>query len=113
MDSGRRKWAVIGSALILITFCGWFAYLWLTRYERAYANLMPETTKADVVRKFGKPDAIEGCRSSPVWDDRPMGKQPAKCIEEFRYYYRFRIGAWIVGFDANGRAVTKYYESSP
>ena len=113
MDSRRRKWIITGSALLLIFACAWLACLRLTRYERAYANLKPETAKEEVVRQFGKPDTIEGCRSTPVWDDRLMGKQSAKCIEEFRYYYRFRVGAWIVGFDANGRAVTKYYESSP
>lgn len=113
MDSRRRKGVAIGSALVLIIGGTLLAYLWLTRYERAYANLIPEAPKKEVIRQFGKPGATEICRSTPLWDDRPVGKQSAKCVEEFRYYYRFRIGAWVVGFDANGRAVTKYHESSP
>ena len=112
MDSRRRVWAVIGCALIFVVFC-WLTYRWLTRYERAYANLMPETTKKDVIKQFGKPDDIEICRSVALWDDQPVDKESAKCVEEFRYGYNYRIGAWLVGFDANGRAITKYYESSP
>jgi hypothetical protein len=74
---------------------------------------VPGTTKSEVIKQFGKPEDIEGCRHVPLWDDTPVDKESAKCVEEFRYFSRMRIGAWIVGFDANGRAITKYYESSP
>jgi hypothetical protein len=90
----------------------WIHYEY-TRYERAYARLMPGTTKGEVIKQFGKPDGIEGCHRVPLWDDQPVDNESTKCVEEFRYFSRMRIGAWIIGFDANGKAVTKYYLSSP
>jgi hypothetical protein len=84
-----------------------------TRYERAYARLMPGTTKGEVIKQLGKPDDIEECRRVPLWDGQPVDNESPKCVEEFRYFSRMRIGAWIIGFDANGKAVTKYYLSSP
>lgn len=74
---------------------------------------MPGTTKIEVIKQFGKPDDIEGCHRVPLWDDEPVEKESTKCVEEFRYVSRMRIGAWIVGFDANGKTVTKYHLSSP
>jgi len=106
-------WATITSGLTfigLIAFCIHYQY---TRYERAYVRLMPGTTKGEVIKQFGKPDGIEGCHRVPMWDDQTVDNESTKCVEEFRYFSRMRIGAWIVGFDANGKAVTKYYLSSP
>jgi hypothetical protein len=111
MDSRRRMWVATGCVLILmVIIC---TYRWSRRYERAYVRLAPGTTKGEVIKQFGKPEDIEACRQVPLWDDAPVDKESAKCVEEFRYFYRTRIGAWIIGFDANGRAITKYYESSP
>ena len=90
----------------------WIHYAY-TRYEKAYAHLVRGTSKHEVINQFGKPGSIEGCHPIPSWDDEPVDKESAKCVEEFRYFSRLRIGAWVVGFDANGRAITKYYESSP
>jgi hypothetical protein len=74
---------------------------------------MPGTTKAEVLRQFGKPKDIAKCIHAPSWDDKPVDEKSAKCVEEFLYFSRMRIGQGIVGFDADGMAVTKYYASSP
>ena len=105
-----RLWLTIG--LILVTTIAlWFNHQY-TRYERAYAQLRAGTAKGDVLKQFGKPNYTEGCRSISMWDGQPVENKSA-CVEEFRYFTRLRVGVWIVGFDANGKAVSKYYLSSP
>jgi len=74
---------------------------------------MPGTTKAEVLREFGKAKEITKCSHAPSWDDEPVDEKSGKCVEEFQYFSGMRIGAWTVGFDADGIAVTKYYSSSP
>jgi hypothetical protein len=111
MNHRRRLWLAIGIALVVsISF---YVHRRYTRYERAYARLMPGATKAEVLRQFGKPQEITRCTHAPSWDDEPVDEKSVKCVEEFRYFSRMRIGAWIVGFDANGIARTKCYSSSP
>jgi hypothetical protein len=75
--------------------------------------LVPGTTKAEILRRFGKPDYVTPCAEFPSWDEIPLDRNAARCVEEFVYVRRVGIGAWVIGFDANGRAVTKGYESSP
>jgi hypothetical protein len=113
MNHRRRLWLTIGIALVLIVSISFCAHRQYTRYERAYARLTPGTTKAEVLRQFGKPQEITKCTYVPSWDDEPVDEKSVKCVEEFRYFSRMRIGAWIVGFDADGIARTKYYSSSP
>ena len=112
MNHHRRLWAIGGSGLIFMALTAFWIHYQYTKYERAYALLVPGTTKSEVIKQFGKPDAIEACHRVPLWDDEHLVKE-SKCVVEFRYFSRMRIGAWIIGFDANERAVTKYYESSP
>lgn len=110
----NRRGRLLGTLASGLIFMGLvWAYSQYTRYERAYASLASGTTKSEVVKQFGKPDDIEECHRVPLWDDKPVNSESTKCVEEFRYFSRMRIGAWIVGFDANGKAVTKYHLSSP
>ena len=107
----RRLWLAISIALMLVlSIFFWACY---TRYERAYARLKPGTSKADVLRLFGKPEEITECVEAPAWDGEPVDGKSVKCVEEFCYFSRMRIGAWTVGFNSDGAAVTKYYSSSP
>jgi hypothetical protein len=113
---GRRlSLIMIGCALTLVGIAStWLVDRWYTRYDRAYARLVPGTTKAEVLKEFGRPGYVTtSCSQFPSWDEKPLGRDSVKCVEEFEYFYRIRIGRWVVGFDADGRAVTKYYESSP
>jgi hypothetical protein len=86
---------------------------WLTRYERAYDRLVPGTTKAEVLKQFGRPRYTRKCELSPAWDDEPLDKLSTNCAEELVYFSRVKIGQWIVGLDANGKTVTKHHLSSP
>lgn len=109
----RGLWVVIGLSLALVLLIA----VWLERqydkYPRAYARLKPGASKADVLQSFGKPDNISECRDLPEWDGEPVDLKSARCVREFSYFSRVRIGEWTVGFDANDRVVTKDYGSSP
>jgi hypothetical protein len=35
------------------------------------------------------------------------------CVEEFQYFSHVSIGEWDVGFDKNGKVVSKGYSPSP
>ena len=111
----RRHWLWVavglGLALLLLT-ASWLVHQYY-RYPRAYERLRPGASRTDVLRSFGKLDEVTGCQHEPMWDDEPINEKSAYCVQEFWYYSRMRIGNWIVGFDANDRAVTKYYASSP
>src|SRR5262245_10463059 len=107
----RRLFVTIGVAFLL--FMGFWLERLYTRYDREYARLSPGTTKTEVLRRFGKPGEISGCTYSLSWDDEPVGEKSAKCVQEFHYFSRARIGLWVVGFNVNDRAVTKHFLSSP
>lgn len=53
------------------------------------------------------------CMYAPSWDGKPLDEKSTKCVEEFSYYSHLRIGLWVIGFDENGKVVSKDYLSSP
>ena len=113
MTTRIRRWILVSASIIVFLLV--FATIWyeLTFYERAYAWLMPGATKSEVLKRFGKPGNIEVCRSAPSWDGDPVVNSSMPCVEEFRYFSRISIDEWDIGFDKNGKAVTKGYSSSP
>jgi hypothetical protein len=113
MTARARRWTLAGMSIIVI--CLVFAVIWyeLTFYERAYAWLTPGATKAEVLEHFGKPGNVEACAHAPFWDGNPVDNSSMPCVEEFQYFSRISIGEWDVGFDKNGKAVSKGYSSSP
>ena len=113
MTTRIRRWILVSTSIIVI--CLVFAAVWyeLTFYERAYAWLTTGATKADVLKHFGKPGNIEACVHAPFWDGGPVDNSSMPCVEEFRYFSRISIGEWDIGFDKNGKVVSKAYSSSP
>jgi hypothetical protein len=107
----RRLLVVVTVGLLLVA--GFWYHKRYMRYEKEYARLIPGTTKAEVLRRFGKPKSISRCVYSLSCDDKPVNEKSVKCVQEFEYYSRMRIGEWVIGFDANDRAVSKHYLSSP
>lgn len=94
---------------------GMIALWWeANRYEDAYERLAPNTTKAVVLKQFGKPNEIRKCRASkPVWDAEPLQMEGTRCVEEFWYFSRITPEQWVIGFDKDARAITKYHFVSP
>jgi hypothetical protein len=107
-----RLWLAIGLTLASLLLIA----LWLLRqyekYPRAYAGLKPGASKAEVLVSFGMPGDITACSAVPTWDGNPLDSS-VRCVREFRYFSRLRIGEWTVGFDASDRVITKGYSSSP
>ena len=112
MTAQIRRWVLGGASIVIIFLVCAAVWYELTFYKRAYAWLTPGATKAEVLTRFGKPGEIEACDSrTPTWDGHPADGMP--CVEQFRYFSRISIGAWEVGFDKNGKVVSKGYLSSP
>ena len=110
----RRTWIIGCAAIFAVSISTWLTYRWYAKFDREYARLVPGTAKAEVLQRFGKPDLITNCNGySLAWDEKPLDDKTVRCVEEFVYFRRMGIGAWDIGFDTNGRAVTKGYESSP
>ncbi len=109
----RRGRLTIFTILVLVSFVGYWLHYDYTRYEKAYARLTPGTSKVEVLRLFGRPGYTTKCSEENMWDETALDGKSAKCVEEFHYFSHVRVGEYVVGFDENDRAVTKYYESSP
>jgi len=113
MASARRTWTIGFATIFVILISVWLAYRWYTKYDREYKLLRPGTTKAEVLGRFGKPYEDTKCSFASSWDGQPVAPTSATCVEEFEYSRWLRIGEWDIGFDADGRVVTKVYQSSP
>jgi hypothetical protein len=113
MNPRLRLWVRIGAPVILLLLIAAGVAAWLTRYERAYTRLLPGTSKADVLKQFGKPRYIRGCHQSPSWDGATLDKPSTKCAEELWYFSPTSIDQWFVGLDSNGKTVSKGHLSSP
>ena len=113
MTIRTRRWLLISASIIVFLLV--FATVWyeLTFYERAYAWLTPGATKAEVLKHFGKPGEIQECRHAASWDGNALDNSSMRCVEEFSYFSRISIGEWVIGFDRNGKVVSKGYSSSP
>jgi hypothetical protein len=113
MTTRIRRWVLVSASILVIVLV--FATIWyeLTFYERAYAWLKPGATKAEVLKRFGKPGNIDASCLPPSWDGDAVDSSSMPCVEQFRYFTRFSIGEWDIGFDKNGKVVSKAYLSSP
>lgn len=110
--SRRLLLAVSLSLALVLLIAAWLVSQY-DKYRNAYARLKQGASKAEVLRSFGKPDNITECGHVPEWDGESVDLKSSRCVREFWYFSRVRIGEWIVGLDANDRVVTKYYGSSP
>jgi hypothetical protein len=113
MTIWNRRWILVSASIIFILLV--FVAIWyeLTFYSRAYAWLTPGATKAEVLKRWGKPGNVGACLPHPSWDGYPVKNSSMPCVEEFEYFSRFSIGEWDIGFDKNGKVVSKGYSSSP
>jgi hypothetical protein len=105
MTTRIRRWVLVSVSILVIMLV--FAAIWyeLTFYERAYAWLKPGATKAEVLKHFGKPGNIDASCLPPSWDGEAVDNSSMPCVEQFRYFHRFSIGEWVIGFDKNGKVV--------
>jgi len=89
----------------------WWQY---KHYEYAYAALAPNTSRAEVLKQFGRPREVRQCSQSKLsWDAESLQIEATKCVEEYWYFSRISPEQWVIGFDEGGRVITKYHLVSP
>ena len=106
--------AMVVSALVIVAAVVVLGTLWHRKdnYGNAYEKLTVGTPKSEVVKAFGVPTRTSKCDLVPSWDGE-RSLNASACVEEYWYGSRITPEQWIVGFDAKGQAVTKYYLVSP
>lgn len=83
--------------------------------QEAYDSIQRGDTEQQVIAVMGKPWKIEfGVGQSLVWDTEPTLINPVvTCTKIYWYGIYILAQQWTIGFDQNGRALTKYHYSSP
>jgi hypothetical protein len=112
--SNKRK-VIIRLILVLsvATFLAFSFLIWqYKRYEKAYETVVPNAPKLAVLEQFGKPAKILPCRPNGSWDGE-LSKESESCVEEFWYFSHLSPEQWTIGFDKDGRAISKYHFVSP
>ena len=85
MKSRARRWILIGSSVTVIVAMA-CAGVWyeLTHYQRAYEHLTRGTTKANVLKHFGKPGRVSDCHfANSSWDGGQEDALSKTCVELF------------------------------
>ena len=99
-----------GAVMVGIATCAWQDH----HRASAYEALVPDTGNVMVLKLFGRPTEVRPCTTfSPQWDAKPLQGQPRQCVEEYWYFSKISPQQWVIGFDKEDKAVTKYYFSSP
>jgi hypothetical protein len=89
------------------------AILRVKHYQKAYDSLMPGASKSQVLREWGPPRYSRACRQGATWDGDASAVGPLECFEELWYFSQVTPEQWALGFDREGRAVSKYHFVSP
>jgi hypothetical protein len=92
-----------GIILLILGFCQY------NRCERAFGTLTQGTPKDIVVSAFGKPVEIRSCGPVQSWEGTILDSRVVECTEEYWYFSRISPEQWAVGFDREGRTVSKYH----
>lgn len=75
-------------------------------FEAQFRGVAEGATRAQVIARLGTPDAVrESCRDLPTWMNRPV---LATCAEELEFHAGLKGVFWTIGFDADGKAISKY-----
>ncbi len=85
----------------------------VNHYQSAYNALKQGATKTEVISDWGPAKDSKSCRSGGTWDDKPIPPGTKDCVEELWYFSRVTPEQWAIGFDEDGRAVSKYHFVSP
>jgi hypothetical protein len=81
--------------------------------QQGYKDIKRGMRERRVWELMGRPTTEGVCKNRLTWDEEYLGPSEGVCIKEYRYESPKTTEVWIVGFDANGRAVSKYHVTSP
>jgi len=106
-------------ALVVTAFSAiWIG--WVLRKESqlngAFAAVKKGDNEGRVVQLFGKPKGVTGAPDSVAWgSEDSIRRNSGECIRVFWYSRPINLdgGAWVVGFDKEGKVVSKYHYASP
>ena len=74
-----------------------------------FAKIDKGVSRQSVLSQMGKPDTTRPCGKNLWWgsDGNFLGYNDGTCVSEDRYEYF--LSAWGVGYNVDGRAVSKYH----
>lgn len=112
----KRKLAWLFSVVLLLLFTSVGYGFWLGQIrENRYEQVMKNDSEQRVVELLGKPAKITGPPENIAWGDADMRSNKGECVREFWYSPPLTIcgEAWAIGFDQQGKVVSKYHVTSP
>ncbi|HVU06903.1 MAG TPA: hypothetical protein VHC20_05305 [Candidatus Paceibacterota bacterium] len=113
MTLGKK--IVVALGVCALAWLGW-AIRKGDRLHDAFAIVAKGDTEARVLELFGTPKRVTGLPDTVAWGtEDSIRKNSGDCTREFWYEAPINLdgGAWTVGFDRQGRVVSKYRYSSP
>ena len=80
-------------------------------FDAAHAKITRQTGEAGVVDLMGTPERVETNVGVAFWDGAILGDAVAGRVVK-RYWYTAKLPpvpiSWTIGFDANGRVISKH-----
>lgn len=108
MLSARRL--VLVGGVVAVSLAVVLAAHWReeNRRHQAFLDIQEGASEASIIATFGQPQDVAQCGDALWWghDGAYRGKNDGRCRKWIRY--RHFLGGYGVGFDAQGRVVSKY-----
>ena len=99
----------------VVAWVGW-AFRKEAQLSGAFAAVEKGDSEARVLELFGRPKSVTGVPENIAWGtEDSIRKNSGECTRVFWYRrpINFDGGAWVVGFDKEGKVVSKYRYASP
>ncbi|MBV8062247.1 MAG: hypothetical protein JOY51_01560 [Nevskia sp.] len=78
------------------------------RAGKAFAQVRQGDAESLVQMYLGYPSNSGACGTQLRWDEDSLGGNDGRCVREVRYLGR--SGARVVGYSANAKVVSKYFD---
>jgi len=109
------------SAFLFVILCMamWAIWVWhrTNILDQAFLQVRQGDSSAQVIELFGEsPLVTMDVETNIGWDETWTNKMSGvKCVKQFHFYPPFTIcgESWVVGFDEQSNAVTKFHIVSP
>lgn len=108
---GMGRKSLIAAVLLIPVVLVGFGFAIDQNLERDFVKINRGATEAFVVAALGKPERITGPPDHMAWGSDPVSRNNGECVKEL--WYRPIVNlfdeAYTVGFDSNGKVVSKYH----
>ena len=109
------RFILVAVAASAVAWCGW-AFAREERLISAFVAVARGDSEARVLELFGQPKSVTGAPENVAWGtEDSIRKNSGDCVRVFWYSRPIDLdgGSWIVGFDKEGKVVSKYRYASP